>query len=484
MKRYWTTLSDLENLPAFVALCGISVFAMWVNWRSMRRHATADIFLLIGFLMPCLMFIGIFCCCTINVPLWDDYGAILHYLSIPFPERLRHMLDQHNEHRIFTARLVFEGIYAVLGRFNFRVCIAIGNLFLFCYVALFTVMFRRLGRIGLCAMIPCCWLMFSLQNYENSCWAMASVSNYTVLLFAFVACLLFQRRNKGVCFSLMLLSAFLCSFSTGAGVTIWLCLLGMFFCEPVTKSGTWRNFPRQVFVALGNKTNFTQLTCVGLAGGISTLLYFYQYTVPVHVGDDPLVKITVLSTITYFLSFLGAWIPLASIAIGVGGATCVGIGWIVYRLPRIKNIAFLGHFVFLTGGMLACAILRPGIAGPFSLRYAILSISALTSLVYLFLETTPLPNKIFLNLVLGLTGYAVAFSLFLVITVGPRLCQRYDNIRRNLLMWPESTQGLFVHDSERDAASRILLKCRQKGVYDPEWVRKKGEPIPREPLKM
>ena len=66
-------------------------------------------------------------------------------------ERLWHIADFHNEHRILTARLVFEIIVRTMGHFDFTVCMAIGAVFLFGY----GLLFKRLFTFGGVGVIAC-----------------------------------------------------------------------------------------------------------------------------------------------------------------------------------------------------------------------------------------------------------------------------------------------------------------------------------------
>ena len=129
------------------------------------------------YLIPFMVLIWMICCCTAPVPKADDYDAILVYLNRPLPERLSHLTDFHNEHRIFTARLVFEAIVLTLGYFDFRVCMAIGALFLYGYGLLFRRLFLLNENCNTWFYFPFLWLIVSFLNYDNVCWAMTSVSN-------------------------------------------------------------------------------------------------------------------------------------------------------------------------------------------------------------------------------------------------------------------------------------------------------------------
>ena len=75
----------------------------------MRRGAKVFRFAVLGGIIPpiALLFLAIVAL-AVNVPYWDDYGAIVRYLGWPFGERMQHLFDFHNEHRIVTVRLFLE----------------------------------------------------------------------------------------------------------------------------------------------------------------------------------------------------------------------------------------------------------------------------------------------------------------------------------------------------------------------------------------
>ena len=131
--------------------------------------------------VPIITLVTLLSCFSVDVPLIDDYDAVLRYLVQPFPERLLHLADFNSEHRIFTARIVFECIYQALGHFDFRACMTIGAIFLLGYGILFYYLLPFDASDGACSrlerwyFVPAIWLVVSVLNNDNICWAMTSI---------------------------------------------------------------------------------------------------------------------------------------------------------------------------------------------------------------------------------------------------------------------------------------------------------------------
>ena len=85
---------------------------------------------LLALFLPVVSLVVLLSFFSVDAPFSDDYDAILAYLVNPFPGRLLHLADFHNEHRIATARIVFESVYWIFGRINFRACMVVGAAFL------------------------------------------------------------------------------------------------------------------------------------------------------------------------------------------------------------------------------------------------------------------------------------------------------------------------------------------------------------------
>ena len=180
---------------------------------------------------------------SVDAPFSDDYDAILSYLVKPFPERLLHLWDFHNEHRIVTARIVFECVYFIFNEINFRACMIVGAVFLLGYGLLFWFVFKKAGDFAKLYYIPCFWLIVSALHNDNVCWAMTSVSNVPVLFWTLLGIAIFANRRcyanrwLGVCGGVA--CAVLATFSTGGGLFSWGGLMFVMVHEWLLDKGSW-----------------------------------------------------------------------------------------------------------------------------------------------------------------------------------------------------------------------------------------------------
>ncbi|GAB4016092.1 hypothetical protein [Spirosoma koreense] len=124
---------------------------------------------------------------AVNLPYWDDFQIQEHLLMlkrIPMGQKLKHLFDQHWEHRIVWTRLLFAGYAKLNGTLNYYGLTLIGVSGLLVVVGVLFAQFRRLAY-PLRYFIPVPFLVFTLQSYENLVWAMASIQNFWVIAFAF-----------------------------------------------------------------------------------------------------------------------------------------------------------------------------------------------------------------------------------------------------------------------------------------------------------
>ena len=183
------------------------------------------LYTLIG--IPIILYLGYIIKYAVNVPRQDDYDAILGFLiqykQTPGDDKLALLFGQHNEHRIFSSRLVYALYYQLTGSINFRHLIFIDAVWL---VGLFLVMAGFIRRIvpqqwpiGVLVLSMC---LFDLNNYENMNFAMAGMQNFAILLLFSGAMWGYGTQKTGGIAIGALLQA-MAVFSSGNG------LLGAFF---------------------------------------------------------------------------------------------------------------------------------------------------------------------------------------------------------------------------------------------------------------
>jgi hypothetical protein len=166
-----------------------------------------------------------------NMPLMDDYDAILGFLNNysdagPW-HRTELLMERHNEHRIATARAVALLGYHLTGTANFTFLILAGAAF---WCATLVYLFRDVCRasmplVGL-VLLP---LFLSLRYATLFNWGMASLNHFTQLFFAVAAIhsLCRRRDERELHVPWVGLLALVCAaFSSGAGVLLLPLVIG------------------------------------------------------------------------------------------------------------------------------------------------------------------------------------------------------------------------------------------------------------------
>ena len=292
---------------------------------------------------------------SIDAPFSDDYDAILAYLVKPFPGRLfSHLADFHNEHRIATARIVFESVYWIFGHISFRACMGVGAAFLLGYGLLFYAVFKRVGTAARLYYIPCLWAIVSVLNYDNVCWAMTSVSNVPVLFWTLSAIIVFARRNvntpKLVGLAGGVICAVLATFSTGGGLFSWAGLYFVLFHEWLIDKGSWNE-------AWASRKRIRSLLAVDFLV-VTSMFLLCAFAYLQGIGGATVKAPTRLANmVLFFLSFLGAIIPIFPVSVVVGVGVLCGVSYLIVTLPSQRNTILLAFLV--------CLVLCVGAATPF-----------------------------------------------------------------------------------------------------------------------
>lgn len=404
---------------------------------------------------------------SVNVPLIDDYDAVLRYLVQPFPERLLHLADFNSEHRIFTARIVFECIYQVLGHIDFRACMAIGAIFLLGYGILFYYLIpvdspeEASSRLERWYFVPVIWLVVSVLNNDNICWAMTSVSNVPVHFWALLSILLFAKRRNTFWVAIGITCAVLATFSTGCGMAVWGALAFLLIHEWLLAKGGWSTALRERRTLLhGSQKVFLVL----MLSGITSVALYLQGLGTVASKEST----TIWNMLLFFLSFLGGVIPYFGLSIMVGLIVLCVLILMLVELPRIKNTATMAFVFYLVMCVCAATPFRSfRVMSAIEGRYRIISVSIVVVLLLLLLPYTrnfSCKIQMFVLCLFSIItlAYLVAFSFVSL----PNLANRNEMLVRGVLAWPDDSSGLIFDDKKLDAGS-LLKESREKGIYDP-----------------
>ena len=210
-----------------------------------------------------------------NIPIMDDYDAILSFLSkwklSDWGQRMTLLFAQYNEHRLLYSRLVYVVYYSLFGNVNFRNLIFLADLQLVFIASIAVYFIRKCMQkhwqiISFIAVL----CIFDFNTYENGSIAMYGMQNYGVIFLFFLSLFFYSRGGKWIIGAAII--QVLCIFSSGNGMIgalfIALCMAGsgsklarwislsvMVFCIP-------SYFISYEFVSQPNKLPFDIMTVV------------------------------------------------------------------------------------------------------------------------------------------------------------------------------------------------------------------------------
>ena len=125
---------------------------------------------------------------ALNMPIWDDYGAILAFLnrchdSNSFFSQLKLAFGKYAEHRVLYARLVSLLDYYVFGEVNFIRLNLIGNLGL---IGVAVVLFKTIKdqENKWLIFLPVVLLLFQFQYWSIVMSPLSSLQNINTVFFA------------------------------------------------------------------------------------------------------------------------------------------------------------------------------------------------------------------------------------------------------------------------------------------------------------
>ena len=442
-----------------------------------------------GIMLPIILFFLALGALAVNVPYWDDYGAIVRYLGWPFGERMQHLFDFHNEHRIVTVRLFLEAMVALTGKVNFKGCMLWGSAQLLVVLACFAWFHLKHfgGCLGWLLLSAASWHLFSMMNFDNAFWALTALENFGVLKWAFLAIILFHSRRRVVYFALAWLCAVLAVLTSAQGLAVLgvLCVMALVpdRCGEVSASGGWRGFLRAAFVHVRKPQSVWRALACATFTGATMVLYFRGFS----MGTDAVeaAGASCVDRILYILAFLGNLVPIYPVALVCGCFMVVAIGFIVFRFPRIPERLHPIFFfmVYLVGVAVAGVAFRGGDPrAALSFRYYVITACLFLSVTMLLVELIGCRS---LTVRMGVPLLVVGFALLdlAVFFVGwPMFAERNNALRVNMLTWPKHAEGLRVGDDYREQASRELQQLEQLGRYDHKSLLKQGEAMQETPI--
>ena len=440
-----------------------------------------------GILMPVAMLFLALGALAVNVPYWDDYGAIVRYMGWPFGERMQHLFDFHNEHRIVTVRLFLEVMVALTGKVNFKACMLWGSAQLLIVLACFAWFHMKYfgGRLGYMLLAVASWHLFSMLNFDNAFWALTALENFGVLMWAFLAIILFQYRARMLFFIMSVVCAVLATLTSAQGLAVFgvLCAMSLVPTGAACEAATWKGVARNILLYMRKPSAVCGFGAVALVSVLMGALYFRGF----QASGDALAaaQATLGDRLLYVTAFFGNLVPVYPVALACGFAVALAIVFVTFRFPRIPPRLHPVFFfmIYLVGVAVAGVAFRG--ADPraaLSFRYyvitACLFICVATLLASVLGESSCIVR-------VGASTLAIGFAILdvAVFAVGwPMFAERNEALRVNMLTWPQSTDGLRVGDDYREQASSELRRLESLGRYSHMSLRRKGESLPSVPI--
>jgi hypothetical protein len=326
-------------------------------------------YLLIAF--PIIIYFSFIQKYALNIPHWDDFDAILLFMNKfkvgTTGEKFALLFSQHNEHRIFSSRVVYVLYYYVFHTINFRYLIFInGVILLAVYLLLVHVARKMLPSLWYVAALALSICLFDLNNYENADFAMAGMQNYGIFFF-FIYSMYFYSKKADFYLLFAILFQIICVFSSGNGA------VASFFIVLFTfmNKNAWKRIFSTVVLL------------------VTTPLYYISY----HKGTSDFFTSDPAKFVPYFLHSLGAHF---SFTLGVLAALVLLLLFVlVFPVTYGKNekrfeikpetplFICLALFVFSSLGVMSIFRGNLPIEGSYASRYFIYT-HTIVAIIFLF----------------------------------------------------------------------------------------------------
>ena len=328
-----------------------------------------------------------------GMPYRDDFAAIFGFLNrlpdLTLNQKILHIFNQNNEHRIVLDNLISLTMVAVTGRFDFVWMIWIGNIG-WLFIVIFFWNFSQKNKINFLEFSPILICLMCLSHWELMTMAMAGVQHYFQVFFVVLSVYFLTLSNITLA-----LFFFTCAlFSSGGGICV---------------------IPVIIFYYLFRK-EWAKLLIASITVATILIIYFplLNYTTP--AGHATLKELILtlespLYLIFYSFGFLGNLGNTYKFSIGLG---ILLMTYIYFKRKFLyENYPFLYWLtVYLAITALTNAITRGGTSirtGQGS-RYTIYSL-ILISIVYLTCILSASSNK--LRYRVSIVGLSLSIIVFL-----------------------------------------------------------------------
>jgi len=355
---------------------------------------------------PAILFYMILFRDVIDLPLDDDYNAVLEFLNRlitldSIPAKVSWFFaSQHNEYKLFFVHGLVWLQFGLFGHIDFRLLCALGNAFVLLLAILLWRMFlpdqKDLAK-RLFFFMPVTWLLFQLQYYETLDWAMGSLQNIAVVVFSLGAIYLLARSTRW---------------------SFW----GALACFILAVAASGNGFillPVGVLILVLER-RYMHLASWLAASAVCIAAYSYHYNV---MSSQSSVHESVFATLLrprplFLLAFIGSAgsYPFKMGCLMLGPLLCLFFVLLARRgfIRKSPLVSYCVLFLLLTAigvaGLRSDLGLAQSLAPRYTIYSALLLIFAWFAFVEEFLEHRPLSLSV-KWIVLGVMAAAAVFSL-------------------------------------------------------------------------
>jgi hypothetical protein len=406
--------------------------------------------------IPIILFLTVCMRGVVNVPLMDDYDAILQFLATyrGEPNAVAKvwwvLTSQHTQYKLIIPHTIVVFEYMWTGHVNFAVLQWIGNGMMLITGYLLWILLARTGRSmreRIWLFVPVAWILFAPQYFETVDWAMGGLQNLTVVPAA-MAALMLLTRNKPAAFAWACIFLSLAIACSGNGFMVG--ALGALLL--VATRRWWR-----ILTWCG----------VTLAGA---LLYGVHYSMNGALSP-PGVKLFLLNLLITPLVFLGSPANVWPVAMVAGGVLVVAFALLMRRDWYRREPASFAIALFILLSALLVAMGRYGLTGGTASRYRIYSLLFVCTLwiasVRLNVRWAGFDTPDRRKVLAGLITCSVLFCLVTTYKADHILVKRKRLLLAHLSQWEAHPQAL------------VLIPDELPVMSEPQWVsfRKRCLPI-------
>jgi hypothetical protein len=327
------------------------------SYNDIQNHPAINKVSWIGFILIFIVYISYFFVFAVEFPYYDDYFLLFEALvrinhSDNAYELLKALFAQHNDHRIFTHRILLFLFTKTFGSVSVELMLFIGNLTTLIISLVVVRLCQLTGKIVL--LIPIALILFQPQQYINM-FGTYGIYNNGVIMYAFLSVyfLSIPVFNRKADFAIALFFAFCATFSNGNGFTVW-----------ATGAG----------LLLLNRRYQSLALWIAMTIAVLVLFFKWNYEIPVSIKKETSLR-TIAFQAAYFFRLLGNS-DMVNPRYNVLYLTlffstlCFEAGAIYLLLKRLVLIRFqnipgtynllLGMLMFLLGTCTILAMFRAG----------------------------------------------------------------------------------------------------------------------------